>query len=157
MLHDNWQGVGQQQKESAVAVSNQPRQHLLLSRPAFSDLFLEHEHTITHSTSCSLPLSQSVRLASWRSVIHLAMVHADRTQREREDAMRAFRAGKTLIPIATGCTARGIDVQNVVHVINYDLPSMDHGGIEEYTHRIGKYSTHSLHMCSFFPLSCTLD
>lgn len=78
MLHDNWQGVGQQQKESAVAVSNQPRQHLLLSRSAFSDLFLEHEHTITHSTSCSLPLSQSVRLASWRSVIHLAMVHGAR-------------------------------------------------------------------------------
>lgn len=65
-------------------------------------------------------------------------IHADRTQREREDAMRAFRAGKTPILIATGVSARGIDVRNVVHVINYDLPSMDHGGIEEYTHRIGK-------------------
>lgn len=66
-------------------------------------------------------------------------IHADRTQREREDAMRAFRAGKTPILIATGVTARGIDVRNVVHVINYDLPNMDHGGIEEYTHRIGKW------------------
>lgn len=65
-------------------------------------------------------------------------IHSDRTQREREDAMRAFRAGKTPILIATGVTARGIDVRNVVHVVNYDLPSMEHGGIEEYTHRIGK-------------------
>lgn len=65
-------------------------------------------------------------------------IHADRTQREREDAMRAFRAGTSPILIATGVSARGIDVRNVCHVINYDLPSMDHGGIEEYTHRIGK-------------------
>lgn len=65
-------------------------------------------------------------------------IHADRTQREREDSMRAFRAGKAPIMIATGLSARGIDVHNIVHVINYDLPSMDHGGIEEYTHRIGR-------------------
>lgn len=65
-------------------------------------------------------------------------IHADRTQREREDAMRAFRAGKSPIMIATGLSARGIDVRNIVHVINYDLPSASHSGIEEYTHRIGK-------------------
>ncbi|KAI0405479.1 P-loop containing nucleoside triphosphate hydrolase protein [Xylaria palmicola] len=65
-------------------------------------------------------------------------MHADRTQREREDAMRAFRAGKTPLLITTGVTARGIDVRNVMHVINYDLPSMDHGGIQEYVHRIGR-------------------
>ncbi len=66
-------------------------------------------------------------------------MHSDRTQREREDAMRAFRAGKSPLLIATGVSARGIDVRNVVHVINYDLPSVDHGGIQEYTHRIGKF------------------
>jgi ATP-dependent RNA helicase DDX3X len=65
-------------------------------------------------------------------------MHGDRTQLEREAAMRSFRAGKSPILVATGVTARGIDVRNVKHVINYDLPSMDHGGIEEYTHRIGK-------------------
>ncbi|WQF83221.1 Putative ATP-dependent RNA helicase DEAD-box, Helicase superfamily 1/2, ATP-binding protein [Colletotrichum destructivum] len=65
-------------------------------------------------------------------------MHSDRTQLEREASMRAFRAGKTPILIATGISARGIDVKNVNHVINYDLPSMDHGGIEEYTHRIGR-------------------
>ena len=66
-------------------------------------------------------------------------MHADRTQREREDSMRAFRSGKSPILITTGVSARGIDVKNVQHVINYDLPSVDHGGITEYTHRIGKW------------------
>ncbi|KAK1717562.1 DEAD/DEAH box helicase [Colletotrichum lupini] len=65
-------------------------------------------------------------------------MHADRTQLEREASMRAFRAGKSPILIATGISARGIDVKNVNHVINFDLPSLDHGGIEEYTHRIGR-------------------
>lgn len=64
-------------------------------------------------------------------------MHSDRTQQEREAAMRAFRSGNAPILIATGVTARGIDVQNVMHVINYDLPSIEYGGIEEYTHRIG--------------------
>ncbi|KAI1881887.1 hypothetical protein JX265_000713 [Neoarthrinium moseri] len=65
-------------------------------------------------------------------------MHSDRTQREREDSMRAFRSGTTPILITTGVSARGIDVKNVKHVINYDLPRMDHGGITEYTHRIGR-------------------
>ncbi|OAA48612.1 DEAD/DEAH box RNA helicase [Metarhizium rileyi] len=65
-------------------------------------------------------------------------MHSDRTQKEREAALRSFRAGQAPILIATGVTARGIDVRNVMHVINYDLPSIEHGGIEEYTHRIGR-------------------
>lgn len=70
-------------------------------------------------------------------------MHADRMQIEREGALRGFRSGETPIMIATGLTARGIDVRNVRHVINYDLPSMEHGGIEEYIHRIGKYRERS--------------
>lgn len=65
-------------------------------------------------------------------------IHSDRTQKEREASMRAFRRGDSPVLIATGVSSRGIDVRNVMHVINFDLPSMDHGGIEEYTHRIGK-------------------
>ncbi|KAJ4293133.1 hypothetical protein N0V90_008415 [Kalmusia sp. IMI 367209] len=65
-------------------------------------------------------------------------IHSDRTQREREDALRAFRTGKCPILIATGVTARGLDVANVKHVINYDLPSTMHDGITEYVHRIGR-------------------
>ncbi|EUC38875.1 hypothetical protein COCCADRAFT_32227 [Bipolaris zeicola 26-R-13] len=65
-------------------------------------------------------------------------IHSDRTQREREDALRSFRTGRCPILVATGVTARGLDVANVKHVINYDLPSSQHGGITEYVHRIGR-------------------
>ncbi|KAI9784500.1 MAG: hypothetical protein M1816_000820 [Peltula sp. TS41687] len=69
-------------------------------------------------------------------------IHADRTQREREDALwgssRAFRKGRTPLMVATGVSARGIDVKDVMHIINYDLPSTIHGGIQEYIHRIGR-------------------
>ena len=65
-------------------------------------------------------------------------IHSDRGQREREDSMRAFRAGRAPIMITTGITARGLDVASIKHVINYDLPSAMHGGITEYVHRIGR-------------------
>ncbi|KAJ5930512.1 DEAD/DEAH box RNA helicase [Penicillium verhagenii] len=65
-------------------------------------------------------------------------IHGDRTQREREDAIRAFRTAKSPIMLATGLSARGIDIPNVMHVINYDLPKAFHGGITEYIHRIGR-------------------
>ncbi|XP_031830908.1 ATP-dependent RNA helicase bel isoform X2 [Nomia melanderi] len=61
-------------------------------------------------------------------------IHGDRTQREREDALRRFRAGKTPILVATAVAARGLDIPHVKHVINFDLP----GDVEEYVHRIGR-------------------
>merc|ERR1719242_20840 len=61
-------------------------------------------------------------------------IHGDRTQREREDALRVFRSGRTPILVATAVAARGLDIPNVKHVINFDLPS----DIEEYVHRIGR-------------------
>ncbi|KAK5663188.1 hypothetical protein OQA88_6605 [Cercophora sp. LCS_1] len=70
--------------------------------------------------------------------IPVTSIHSWRTQKEREASMRAFRSGKSPVLIASGVAARGIDVRNVMHVINFDLPSIDHGGIEEYTHRIGR-------------------
>ncbi|RAQ52197.1 DEAD/DEAH box RNA helicase [Aspergillus flavus] len=65
-------------------------------------------------------------------------IHSDRTQREREDALRAFRTAKCPILVATGVSARGLDIKNVMHVVNYDLPRQSHGGIVEYVHRIGR-------------------
>ena len=51
---------------------------------------------------------------------------------------RAFKTGKAPILVATGVSARGLDIMNVMHVINYDMPNSDHGGINEYVHRIGR-------------------
>ena len=61
-------------------------------------------------------------------------IHGDRSQREREDALREFRCGRCPILVATAVAARGLDIPHVRHVINFDLPS----DIEEYVHRIGR-------------------
>ncbi|KAJ5766797.1 uncharacterized protein N7511_004413 [Penicillium nucicola] len=74
----------------------------------------------------------------YNSGIPSTSIHSGRTQREREDAIRAFRTAKCPVMVATGVSARGLDVINVLHVINYDLPSARHGGINEYVHRIGR-------------------
>ena len=51
---------------------------------------------------------------------------------------RAFRSAKAPVLVATGVSARGLDIKNVMHVINYDLPNSEYGGIHEYVHRIGR-------------------
>ncbi|QQP53277.1 Uncharacterized protein FKW44_005703 [Caligus rogercresseyi] len=56
------------------------------------------------------------------------------TQKEREDALKRFRCGRAPILVATAVAARGLDIPNVKHVINFDLPS----DVEEYVHRIGR-------------------
>ncbi|EEQ35187.1 DEAD-box protein 3 [Microsporum canis CBS 113480] len=55
-----------------------------------------------------------------------------------DDFFRAFKTAKSPILIATAISARGLDIKNVMHVVNYDLPSINHGGIDEYIHRIGR-------------------
>ncbi|KAJ5162220.1 DEAD/DEAH box RNA helicase, partial [Penicillium capsulatum] len=65
-------------------------------------------------------------------------IHSDRTQREREDAVRSFRKAESPIMVGTGVSSRGLDIVNVMHVVNYDLPTPIHGGITEYIHRIGR-------------------
>ncbi|KAG8197194.1 hypothetical protein JTE90_011350 [Oedothorax gibbosus] len=61
-------------------------------------------------------------------------IHGDRSQKEREEALWSFRTGRTPILVATAVAARGLDIPNVKHVINFDLPS----DVEEYVHRIGR-------------------
>ncbi|CAO3691015.1 unnamed protein product [Rhizopus stolonifer] len=61
-------------------------------------------------------------------------IHGDRTQMEREDALLAFKSGKCPLLVATAVAARGIDIRNVMHVVNYDMPN----DMDEYIHRIGR-------------------
>jgi ATP-dependent RNA helicase RhlE len=61
-------------------------------------------------------------------------IHADRTQSQREAALRGFKDGRTRVLVATDIAARGIDVDSVSHVINYDVPA----AAEDYVHRIGR-------------------
>lgn len=79
-------------------------------------------------------------------------MHGGRSQLEREDAMRRFKGEKPHILIATNIFGRGIDVPQVNHVINYDLPGTEYGGISEYIHRIGRTGRigHKGHATSFY-------
>jgi ATP-dependent RNA helicase RhlE len=61
-------------------------------------------------------------------------IHADRSQPQREAALRAFRDGRTRVLVATDIAARGLDVDAVSHVINYDVPDVP----EDYVHRVGR-------------------
>src|SRR6266403_1998801 len=61
-------------------------------------------------------------------------IHSDRTQPQREAALRGFRDGRTRVLVATDIAARGLDLDSVSHVINYDVPSTP----EDYVHRIGR-------------------
>eukprot|EP00794_Sanderia_malayensis_P008071 gene8071-8935_t len=61
-------------------------------------------------------------------------IHGDRFQQQREEALRDFRAGRCPILIATAVAARGLDIEDVKQVVNYDLPQE----IDEYVHRIGR-------------------
>jgi ATP-dependent RNA helicase DDX3X len=61
-------------------------------------------------------------------------IHGDKTQSDRERALYKFKSGKCPILVATDVCSRGIDINNVTHVINYDMPN----NIDDYVHRIGR-------------------
>ncbi len=64
----------------------------------------------------------------------VAVLHSNRTQREREQALKGFREGRFEVLVATDIAARGLDIADVSHVINYDVPQHP----EDYIHRIGR-------------------
>ena len=64
----------------------------------------------------------------------VAILHSNRTQREREQALKGFRDGRFEVLVATDIAARGLDILSVSHVINFDVPQHP----EDYVHRIGR-------------------
>ena len=64
----------------------------------------------------------------------VAALHSNRTQRERVEALEGFKSGKYEVMVATDIAARGLDVEDISHVINYDVPQHP----EDYVHRIGR-------------------
>jgi ATP-dependent RNA helicase RhlE len=69
-----------------------------------------------------------------RAGLHAERIHADRSQSQRQAALEGFRAGKYRVLVATDIAARGIDVADIGHVVNFDLPHVP----EDYVHRIGR-------------------
>lgn len=64
----------------------------------------------------------------------VAVLHSNRTQKEREEALKGFRQGRYEVLVATDIASRGLDIADVSHVINYDVPQHP----EDYIHRIGR-------------------
>jgi ATP-dependent RNA helicase RhlE len=69
-----------------------------------------------------------------RSNISARVIHGDRSQGQRIAALEAFRQGHSRVLVATDIAARGIDVEGISHVVNYDVPMQP----EDYVHRIGR-------------------
>lgn len=69
-----------------------------------------------------------------RSGVSGAAIHSNRSQAQRQQALEGFREGRHRVLVATDIVARGIDVENISHVVNYDFPNT----AEEYIHRIGR-------------------
>jgi ATP-dependent RNA helicase RhlE len=65
---------------------------------------------------------------------HVERIHADRSQAQRKHALDGFKSGKYRVLVATDIAARGIDVADIGHVVNFDLPHVP----EDYVHRVGR-------------------
>lgn len=66
--------------------------------------------------------------------VNVGTIHADRTQSQRERVLRDFKSGKKEVLIATDIASRGLDIDSITHVINFDVPNTP----EDYVHRVGR-------------------
>lgn len=78
--------------------------------------------------------ANKVAMVLGKNGIPAAAIHGNKSQYQREKALKEFKEGKIRVLVATDIAARGIDVENISHVINYDLPNEP----ENYVHRIGR-------------------
>jgi superfamily II DNA/RNA helicase len=99
--------------------------HSLLSQKEFSKvlIFGRTKHGVEK-------LSQTLIQKGFKS----ESIHGDKNQGGRQRALKAFRDNHSQILVATDVAARGLDIPNVTHVINYDIPAT----YEDYVHRIGR-------------------
>ena len=75
-------------------------------------------------------MARAVQAAGHR----VTRLHADRSMSQRREALDGFRSGRYRVLIATDIAARGIDVPEITHVVNFDMPHT----AEDYIHRIGR-------------------
>lgn len=77
---------------------------------------------------------KEITISLKRIGIHCDQMHSDLSQAERDDVMFRFKSGKIDVLVATDIVARGIDIDDITMVINYDVPR----DVEDYVHRIGR-------------------
>lgn len=98
---------------------------LLLGKPEFKRviIFVEMKH-----------LAEKLARALSREGVKAESIHGNKTHGQRQRSLKSFKSGNARVLVATDVAARGIHVDGVSHVINYDLPTT----FEDYVHRIGR-------------------
>lgn len=123
---------------SATPVENIEQRVLPVNHEQKVDLLVEYfrqnkpERTLVFART----RRRAERLANTlnRAGITCEAIHGDRSQGQRQKALDGFKNGKIAVLVATDVVARGIDVDNITHVINFDIPTNP----EDYVHRIGR-------------------
>jgi ATP-dependent RNA helicase RhlE len=115
-------------KQVTYSVKQEDKANLLLSimkheKPTSSLIFTRTKHRADR-------VSKMLRNTEYS----VAVIHGNRTQSQRQIALDGFKNGKYQVLVATDVAARGIDVDNISHVINFDIPD----GADSYIHRIGR-------------------
>ncbi|KAJ3267228.1 DEAD-box ATP-dependent RNA helicase [Chytriomyces hyalinus] len=130
-------GTTEDIRQTLICVENEHKRSLLVDMLSADPSLVKEGHADPNLT---LVFVETKRLADELCVFlaehgfPATAIHGDRTQREREDALASFKIGRRPILIATAVASRGLDIPNVNHIINYDLPN----DIDDYVHRIGR-------------------
>lgn len=98
-------------------------QHLLGSEAGSFLVFVRTKHGADR-------IAKKLNHSGWKAT----QIHGDRTQSQRNAALRSFSEGHHRVLVATDVAARGIDVSHVAHVVNYDMPKV----AEDFVHRVGR-------------------
>jgi ATP-dependent RNA helicase RhlE len=114
--------------QSVIHVDPTKKPSLLVS--LFADPAMQRTLVFTRTKRGADKVARHLEAAG----IRIAAIHGNKSQRQRESALHDFRSGRIRGLVATDIAARGIDVDGVTHVINYDLPLTP----ESYVHRIGR-------------------
>jgi ATP-dependent RNA helicase RhlE len=119
-------------QQTAYPVAQESKTALLLDllEGDHKDESFERVLVFTRTRRAAERLSHILRARDHR----VNRIHADRSQPQREAALQEFRDGRARVLVATDIAARGLDVDSVSHVINYDVPAAP----EDYVHRVGR-------------------
>jgi ATP-dependent RNA helicase RhlE len=135
LLHDPMRIVAAGKRKTVAALTQKAFPVLSSHKEPLLLALLKH-----HKDGSFLVFTRTKRVAD--RVAHMltandykvATLHSDRTQAQRNNALASFRAGRVSVMVATDVAARGIDVDHVSHVINYEVPMT----AEDYVHRVGR-------------------
>lgn len=109
----------------------------VMSKINFLKVFLADREVFSKVIVFTETKKNADRIIEWLAEFfgdEIGIIHSNKAQNTRLNALNTFRSGKSRILIATDVAARGVDIDGVTHVVNFDIPSLP----EEYVHRIGR-------------------